>query len=664
MAEYFFKYNDIIVSDFAGFGVVSAEMPTIPDREISSKNIWKRQGEIFFGAKDSARTITVNINVRTFTAEEYTQTVDDLKYCFKTREENKLFIGSEDLYINAVVSRYSFSDVFIADNSYYGEGEIEFYCADPYFYKGDMKYYDSNSTEDLINEGDIEAYPYISVEFNQNSTFLQVDSDNGSILIGDYPNAAIETVEPETEVLNDRCETLSDWLSAGNVVDEGATGDTLVVNSGGYGFKPNITSTADGWHGACYRRNLDTSVKDFEVIAWFEFYSNKLDNKDSSSDSSTSGSYKVTAKTALRIRETRSTSSKILGTIPTGKTVTVTDISNGWGRVTYNGITGYCSMVYLKKISSTNYNYKTTANLNLRSGRSTKYKIYITIPKGTSITISDISNGWGKTTYKGKSGYVSMDYVTKLATASALTVIGKEEEGAEDASTTSDMLGLCELYGFDSSGKKLFKTQLLDNNYYYRDTKPSIWIGSKKVLTDDTKCPEPKTKKDDDGNKVKVKSGDSKSQWNGFWGNFKIKRQNDVWSIEVNKCTSGLTVKKSSVKENLKTSEYPTSDLAYLVVYMAGYGTYKVQNMAVTTVRVNNLSPELPETYNPEIIKTGDIIDIDCKNNMVYKNGSSFLEAVDIGSTFFAIDPGETSINICSSTEEINAAIAFEERFN
>lgn len=664
--SYYFKYNDIIVSDFAGFGVVSAEMPTIPDREISSKDIWKRNGEIFFGAKDSARTITVNINVRTFASEEYTQTIEDLKACFNTREENRLYIGSEDLYINAVVSKYNFNDVFISDSSYYGEGEIEFYCADPYFYKGDVKYYDSNSDEDLVNDGDIETYPYISVEFEEDSTFLQVDSENGSILIGDYPNASIETVEPETEVLNDRCGTLSDWTSVGNVVDEGAVGDTLVVNAGGYGLKPNISSTSDGWHGACYRRNLPNSVKDFEVIAWFEFYSNKLDNKDSSSDSSTSGNYKVTAKTALRIRSGKGTSYKILGTIPTGKTVTVTDISSGWGKVTYNGITGYCSMNYLKKITTSNYNYKTTANLNLRTGRSTKYKILITIPKGTSLNIKSISGGWGKTSYKGNTGYVSMDYVTKLATSSALTVIGKEEDDAEDASTTSDMLGLCELYGFDSNGNKLFKTQLLDNNYYYRDTKPSIYIGGKRVYTDNTKCPEPKTKKKDKDSKetVKVKSGDSKSQWNGFWGNFKIKRENDVWSVEINKCTSGLTVTKHDGVQNLKTADYPTGDLSYLVVYMAGYGSYKVQNMAITTLRVNDLSPEVPETYNPVIIKAGDVIDIDCKENMVYKNGDSFLQYLDIGSTFFPINPGETSLNIYSSTTQLSAAISFEERFN
>ena len=35
----YLAYNDIIVSDFDGFGIVSEEIPTIPDREINSKTI-------------------------------------------------------------------------------------------------------------------------------------------------------------------------------------------------------------------------------------------------------------------------------------------------------------------------------------------------------------------------------------------------------------------------------------------------------------------------------------------------------------------------------------------------------------------------------------------------------------------------------------------------
>ena len=362
---YFLKYKDIIVSEFAGFGVVTVEMPSIPERNIISKTINGRDGDIYFYNKNTSREITLTFNVRTKNADDYIQTVDDLKNCFKNIEQSKLYIGTEDKYINTVVKTYDYSDVFISEKSFFGKGTISFYCADPYFYKGDLKIYDELSDEELDNEGDVETFPKIAIEFSEESTFLQVDSDNGSILLGSYPKAGLAEATAEKTIIEEKCESLSAWASTGNVVDEGATGDTLVINEAGRMFSPNITSTQDsGWHGACYRRNLPENTKNFEVTGYFLFYSDYWDVNGGSS-STTSNQYKIVANPTLNIRSGRGTSYKKLGSIPYGKTVTVTDISGGWGKVTYNGITGYIYMTYTQKVSISNYNYRTTANLNM-----------------------------------------------------------------------------------------------------------------------------------------------------------------------------------------------------------------------------------------------------------------------------------------------------------
>jgi predicted phage tail component-like protein len=663
---YFLKYKDIIVSEFAGFGVVTVEMPSIPERNIISKTINGRDGDIYFYNKNTSREITLTFNVRTKNADDYIQTVDDLKNCFKNIEQSKLYIGTEDKYINAVVKTYDYSDVFISEKSFFGKGTISFYCADPYFYKGDLKIYDELSTEELDNEGDVETYPKIAIEFSEESTFLQVDSDNGSILLGNYPRVGLENTTSEKTIIEEKCESLSAWASTGNVVDEGATGDTLVINEAGRMFSPNITSTQDsGWHGACYRRNLPENTKNFEVTGYFLFYSDYWDVNGGSS-STTSNQYKIVANPTLNIRSGRGTSYKKLGSIPYGKTVTVTDISGGWGKVTYNGITGYIYMTYTQKVSISNYNYRTTANLNMRSGRSTKYKILITIPKGTSLNITDISGSWGKTTYGGKTGYVYMSYVTKLATSSAITIIGKDtSDKAEENTADSAKMGLLELYGFDSNNNKLFKCQLLDNNYYYKHTTPSMYIGSTRVLTDATSCPAPKTKTDEDGNKIKIDSGESGSAWNHFYGNFNIKRVDGTWRVKVNKRDAQNNITKTLMLDNLANSKYPTGDLAYIVIYMAGYGSYPIQNMAMNMLYVTNHTPETPEEYNEIIFEPGDIVNIDCENNTVIKNGENFMQHLDIGSTFFPLSPGKNDISVSTScTSQVSAAISFVEKFN
>lgn len=59
---------------------------------------------------------------------------------------------------------------------------------------------------------------------------------------------------------------------------------------------------------------------------------------------------------------------------------------------------------------------KTTANLNMRSGSSTKHKVLKTVPRGKTVPVSAVaSNGWYKVTYQKKAGWISNKYVKIVA---------------------------------------------------------------------------------------------------------------------------------------------------------------------------------------------------------------------------------------------------------
>ncbi len=63
-------------------------------------------------------------------------------------------------------------------------------------------------------------------------------------------------------------------------------------------------------------------------------------------------------------------------------------------------------------INAQTYKY-TSANLNLRSGPSTSYKVLTTIPLGTSVEMAENCDcDWIKVTFNGKIGYVSSKYLT------------------------------------------------------------------------------------------------------------------------------------------------------------------------------------------------------------------------------------------------------------
>lgn len=66
-----------------------------------------------------------------------------------------------------------------------------------------------------------------------------------------------------------------------------------------------------------------------------------------------------------------------------------------------------------KTTASVSFSGTVTADpsLRLRSGAGTNYSVLANIPYGTVLTITQTNGNWGKTTYNGKSGWVSLDYI-------------------------------------------------------------------------------------------------------------------------------------------------------------------------------------------------------------------------------------------------------------
>ncbi len=52
-------------------------------------------------------------------------------------------------------------------------------------------------------------------------------------------------------------------------------------------------------------------------------------------------------------------------------------------------------------------------SLKLRKSAGTSAAVLVYVPYGTTLTITEEKSGWGKTTYAGKTGWVSLDYITK-----------------------------------------------------------------------------------------------------------------------------------------------------------------------------------------------------------------------------------------------------------
>jgi len=69
-------------------------------------------------------------------------------------------------------------------------------------------------------------------------------------------------------------------------------------------------------------------------------------------------------------------------------------------------------------VFAANENYQTTANLNLRTGTGTTYKVITVIPKGKQVTLISKHGTWFKVSYSGKTGYVSSTYLKQVTSTS------------------------------------------------------------------------------------------------------------------------------------------------------------------------------------------------------------------------------------------------------
>ena len=182
------------------------------------------------------------------------------------------------------------------------------------------------------------------------------------------------------------------------------------------GTKVDVTEISGGFGKVVYKN----------AIGWISLRYAKFISSNTipeiTSPSGSSGNYKVvTAGGGLNLRSAASSSSQVLTTVPNGTSVTVFEVSNGFGKVSYKNTVGWLSMSYLapvtvisSDVTSSGIYRVTTAggSLKLRASASATANVLTLVPNGTEVNVTGISNGFGKATYNGKTGWLSMNYLT------------------------------------------------------------------------------------------------------------------------------------------------------------------------------------------------------------------------------------------------------------
>ena len=251
-----------------------------------------------------------------------------------------------------------------------------------------------------------------------NTYYYTVKAYEGTT-ISSYDTTGIKVEMPDKTYTKYKTTTVVYYRSgAGTSYDKKGSlskGKTIEVEDG-------YSKSANGY--TWYRFKLDG--KTYYVVSK---YLEKV-TSSSSSSSKTYTKYKTTSE--VNYRSGPGTSYDKKGTLTKGKTIEVEDgyskSANGytWYRFKLDGKTYYVTSKYLKKATSssstsskTYTKYKTTSEVNYRSGPGTSYDKKGTLAKGKTIEVEDgyskSANGytWYRFKLDGKTHYVTSKYLKK-----------------------------------------------------------------------------------------------------------------------------------------------------------------------------------------------------------------------------------------------------------
>lgn len=381
--SYYIAYDGIDLSNTVG--IRNIEMPLSPSMEHSSINVFERDGNIFNGSSYNNRQIKLTLLVHP-TNEEYqtnpnivSETVADIKRIFCVKEPRPLYLGDDSKYMMCVPTGEITANEIRYDAI---ELEITLIAYNP-FWHSDIQNIVNNEDEKIFtveNESDVPVYPIMHIGLTKPTSFVQIENNGEKILIGGIPSVENDTILANESILVDEMESTSGWVATSAPIDpKRTTGGNITTTADGFGLcVSSLPSGSDGsWKGACYKKQLTDNVKDFQVRVRMEHAStgqsgdpSKPYSNDSSGGTTTGKTtyYKVTASGGLRLRKKASTNSTKLCTIPKGTKLYPTSISNGWAKVTYNGKTGYCSTKYLKKYTSDSTSTSSEVNMVVTHG--------------------------------------------------------------------------------------------------------------------------------------------------------------------------------------------------------------------------------------------------------------------------------------------------------
>ena len=219
---------------------------------------------------------------------------------------------------------------------------------------------------------------------------------------------------------------------AGLNVRSGAGQNYGVVGASPYGTKFSVSKTSGDWG---YTNSIYCTNGYRSGWVNLNYAQKQADSVPAPSSSYSTGTYAINTNAGLNVRSGAGQNYGVVGAASKGVQFSVSKVNGVWGytssiKCTNGTRSGWVNLDYCVKKSSTptptptpqptSVNYTvvitTKAGLNMRGGPSQNYSVVVAIPYNTYLQITATQDGWGKTTYNGKSGWILLQYTQKVGT--------------------------------------------------------------------------------------------------------------------------------------------------------------------------------------------------------------------------------------------------------
>lgn len=491
-----FKFDGIDLEMFVD--VISIDTTLMSERKNDFIDPPSRSGRYYQDFKYDYKEITITFDIKADTEEDCKSIIDTISSVFNVSEEKELIIDDNGrVYLAIPDGKFSKEKITKGMRRI----KMSFICPTPFSHNPEAKIFNGEKTLSVSNEGNTSTPAIINVDFERNATYCQIDGQNGkSILIGQYPSLTKPKQEESTTIVYEPCETTENFVSVTGEVDAKRTiTGTIQPNDGGTSWciQASDYGSGDNWHGPALRYNLPSNVTDFECSMYFYHDSKgKLKyNEIGSTDKTKTTKYKVTA-TTVKLKEKRLSKSKTLLSIKKGVYLTPLkvneqEVTNGWIKTTYNNKTGWVKI-------STGLSKITTTTATYYTKQAASLRVS---GSKKSKLLATIPKGTAIIVYpkitasKGK--WTKATYQGKNGYIYTDYIIEGDKvqiDTDQEIDAAEDKIGLLECYGLDQAGNKLFKVMLCDENEWYEATYPFVQVGNTEFLKDkDFSVPEAKT---------------------------------------------------------------------------------------------------------------------------------------------------------------------------